>query len=530
MEVPKSMFKNSAYTLTEIIIVLLVIAVIVAVSIRITKAKLDNIVSYTYYSAYSTLRQVSRQMLSDFDANDDKYILSMNFLGHFFTNPVLAYDSNNCFVEYEDSINNKKYCINYYLESYCNYKDFDCESYIGRYGITAELCNSKPISSYNLYKTQGKFYPNPIGVQELFNKINSTAPITTRPLFMLLGDAQVNTTSICKFIWDGQQLENTGWMGCGEGYTDRYCNDGYSTLIISHEEEDMEPEPDPVPEPGLDPDSGAGIPICNLPSTSEQERAYCLNGYSDFDSSPEVCDYTTKPGSWPPSCESGYRWNNAETDCKCIPESRTLPRNGQNFCELFVSYTNTKSNSSECTGDAISSDITDFDRKTADITLRNGMRLYNVRQNPQEIAVLAHNTDGGSYDGVPNINTFGYTVYVDIDGFNGSSTLWEDVYPFYITMSGLVIPGYDVAHPGVSGGDSRNHLMVSVEEERYDSGSRKIQWLKKSVSFKEGACSSGFISSSTPYCEGVALERTCGSDNSSNLCSLKHIRPLKFFF
>ena len=53
---------------------MLIIAVIVAVSIGITKAKLDNVVSYTYYSAYSTLRKISTEMLADFDPKDEDYM------------------------------------------------------------------------------------------------------------------------------------------------------------------------------------------------------------------------------------------------------------------------------------------------------------------------------------------------------------------------------------------------------------------------------------------------------------------------
>ena len=41
-----------AYTLAEVVIVMLVIAVVAGVSIKITKAKLDNIISYTYYMGY----------------------------------------------------------------------------------------------------------------------------------------------------------------------------------------------------------------------------------------------------------------------------------------------------------------------------------------------------------------------------------------------------------------------------------------------------------------------------------------------
>ena len=46
------------YTLSEIFVVMLIIAVVVGVSIKVTKSRLDNIISYTYYSTYSTLRSV----------------------------------------------------------------------------------------------------------------------------------------------------------------------------------------------------------------------------------------------------------------------------------------------------------------------------------------------------------------------------------------------------------------------------------------------------------------------------------------
>ena len=75
--------KNYAYTLAEIIIVMLVIALIVAVSIRITKMKLDNIVTYTYYSAYSTLRNISRNMISDFKPDDETYMTTYNILDNY---------------------------------------------------------------------------------------------------------------------------------------------------------------------------------------------------------------------------------------------------------------------------------------------------------------------------------------------------------------------------------------------------------------------------------------------------------------
>ena len=148
------------------------------------------------------------------------------------------------------------------------------------------------------------------------------------------------------------------------------------------------------------------------------------------------------------------------------------------------------------------------------------------------LAVLSGNTQGGLYDGVPNTNAWGYTVYVDIDGPKGDSQLWSDVYPFYITLSGKIIPAYDSANPGVSGGDSTRHLQVSVEYEDYASGNRRIKWLAKSVPFKEGACLSGYIGSATPYCKtNTAISKLgeCTTDGNS-LCRLKQIQPVKFFF
>ena len=76
LKAPTSRFLG--YTLAEIIIVMLIIAVVVAVTIGITKAKLDNIVSYTYYNAYSTLRKISTEMLADWDPQDPEYKQALN--------------------------------------------------------------------------------------------------------------------------------------------------------------------------------------------------------------------------------------------------------------------------------------------------------------------------------------------------------------------------------------------------------------------------------------------------------------------
>ena len=164
--------------------------------------------------------------------------------------------------------------------------------------------------------------------------------------------------------------------------------------------------------------------------------------------------------------------------------------------------------------------------------MRNGLKLYNVRQNPAPLPLLAGNNQGGSYelaDGTTvNVNEFGYTVYLDIDGEKGSSTLWEDVFPFYITMTGKVIPLYHTEGEKEYGGTSRQHLMTSVQKEVITTtGHRQVLWIKKSVPFKESACTSGYINSTTPYCSGVSLEPSC--NEGANVCILKYVSPVKFF-
>ena len=231
------------------------------------------------------------------------------------------------------------------------------------------------------------------------------------------------------------------------------------------------------------------------------------------------------------SCsDETYEWS--EEQCKCIPSPRTLPRKGMNFCKLFERHANIMSGSDVCNGSVISNGTTDFSTKTPDITLRNGLRIYNMHNDAGAISMLANNTQGGVYDGVPNTNSYGYTVYVDIDGVKGDSQLWSDVYPFYITLSGKIIPAYDTSNPHQSGGDSVRHLQVSVENENYASGKRSIKWLAKSVPFKEGACIAGYVGDATPYCKNGTPFTKAGecTTNYNSMCRVKQIQPVKFFF
>ena len=498
---------------------MLVVAVVVSVSIKITKVKLDNIISYTYYAGYSTLRSVTGQILADFKSTDDDYldkeamIMPKTLLSlimplqkaraegkKIYTCATENYDgpyfsSGYAFSVPTSTTPNDLNCETRARRWY-TYSSFDEFKDIGRIEITFVKCPGK----YKLSADTLKYWDS-----------NTSSFDDTYSFRYTHGDTVVIEATCNNPCGNG--MNNCGTSHVAESLGRFSCNGQdflesgenlYNKWPICVREEIDTPDPDPN--------------VCTTPSEAEQQVHRCQN-QEEWKGEP-TCGYV------PITCPEGNHWS--VNSCGCVPESPTLPRKGINFCRKFVSYTNTKSNSPECTGTAISSTETDFSNKTADITLRNGMRIYNMSQNPQEIGILEGNTQGASYDGVPNINTFGYTVYLDIDGEKGSSTLWEDVYKFYITMAGKVIPAYDENNPNEEvGGNSRRHLMTSVEKEAIVDGRRQMRWLKKSVTFKEGACTSNYLGSSSRYCNGVNLLPDC--NDPINPCFMKHISPVKFF-
>lgn len=371
-----------AYTLAEIIIVLVVIAVVVAVTMRVAKMRLDNITTYTYYSAYGVLNDVTAQMLADFNPNREEY-----------------------------------------------------------------------------------------------TEISSSVHSDYSNLFLFLP----------KFVWVGGEQP------------------------VSAEE-----------------------PPCTQKTAEQQQQDYCDNGYTDYNS--ETCDYDTKPGTWP-DCPAGTHWDPTVPDCKCVPDNATVPRKGANFCNMFVSLANTRTGTM-CNGSAVAADTTDFSDITADIVLRNGMKIFNASQDPATIPDLSLTDHTGAKitkaDGTEiYTDEFGYVLYIDIDGGrNGGSVLWEDVFPFYVTLSGKVIPAYKTDAIAQFGGGSRYYLQTSLQVDSVDALGATQFWLDgaKSISFRQAACMSGYVGAATQYCSrtpAVTESATCSEENNS--CSIKKVSPIRWF-
>src|SRR5574344_587726 len=72
------------------------------------------------------------------------------------------------------------------------------------------------------------------------------------------------------------------------------------------------------------------------------------------------------------------------------------------------------------------------------LVLANGMKLYNTNSDVVDLPFKLR-IDNDALDTNP---AKGYVIYVDIDGNKGESKLWLDIFPFYVTLTGMVVPAY----------------------------------------------------------------------------------------
>lgn len=501
-------------------VVILIIAVVVSIGIKLTKTKLDNITSYTYYTAYKTIDAVTKEMLRDFRYDDEDYT---SWLHKLF--PVAF--AEDCFYK------SGSQCYNYDTVDACTVKNFNCSAQIGKNGITSNMCTQGVYHAYGLYKYHNYYVSGRVSFggshSGFFEKLNNVLPEGWYELFEYVsghedcfsGAVRMNKSLGFSF----------GSVNCAMAVAEELCQNNGKFIYYYYKNIEPEPEPEPescIPAPcigGNEFDTATCTCVCNktepaiIPCGKEWSETQC----GLVDRSP-----------WPPLCPLGQEFNQKEEICGCVPIPQTLPRSGANYCKLFVSYANTAqlAEDAECKGEAIADNQTEFTFDDADLILRNGMILYNVSQDPEPIDMLSGNSKGRTYnkeDGTEiDIDEWGYTLYIDIDGSNsGKGKLWEDVYKFYVTLSGTVIPAYDEDNEGTAGGDSKLHLQISVFDEFVDNNGRHTEWITKSRTFKDSACTMGYVHSTTEYCSGVVVSPQCTQQNHD--CRLKTIMPVKFF-
>lgn len=520
-----------AYTLAEVIIVMLIIAVVVSISIKLAKTKLEHITSYTYYSAFSVVRNVTAEMLNDFNAEDENYISHEGLLTRLFMPKAfgeqycLAVDSNNCYLY-------KQVRAMDIFEKYCGV--------VGSKDNCSITLNTETITKF-AEETFGFTPKNKFG--EFSTVINSLSAY----------EEKVGRRACAWYKPQNECLDNyyTGIYNHGACFGQSHGNwVGASTCVMDDFDYvffyrvDLEKPAEPyIP---IDPDPPSCTPtpctggnefdmdICDCACKKvPPEITPCGKEWSD-----SQCQLVDK-SDFSTTCPAGQVFDKSDSVCGCKPIKPSIPIKGANYCKLFVSYSNTSQLQTECAGDSVSSDTTEFAGLKPDIILRNGMRLYNVSQNPVKIPILTGNSKGNAYtykndaneDVTIDLDEYGYILYVDIDGErSGNGVLWEDVYPFYVTLSGMTVPAFKTGDVESYGGGSKLYLQVSLQDEYLNNSGRHIDWLLKSKPFRESACKSGYLSANSNYCKASPAITTlaqCGLEGHD--CRLKYVSPSKLF-
>ena len=218
--------------------------------------------------------------------------------------------------------------------------------------------------------------------------------------------------------------------------------------------------------------------------------------------------------------------------CYEYGQPSTLPRNGFNFCLKFaegVNVLSTFAESSICNGSQINNIDPDFNSAIPDLVLANGIRIFNMSKTPLELHIdsLAgpypenefFDIDGNFFSPY-HAKGYGYIVYVDIDGAaNGNNVFEEDIFRFFITLSGNVIPDTGSLSTNPVGANNKMYLQVSVMQ---IFNGAPVKWVKKSITFQEAFCGANILGVDTPYCTSFEVFPEC---HSPNICTLHTLKP-----
>ena len=171
----------------------------------------------------------------------------------------------------------------------------------------------------------------------------------------------------------------------------------------------------------------------------------------------------------------------------------------------------------------------DFSFINPNLTLPNGLKIY-IASDFAEIEALN--------DSVDENDRVGFVVYVDIDGTRSKSKLYDDVFPFYLTKSGKVIPGYDASI--IAGANCEKSLAFDILYDDFSSGDRKLKRLDGTTldntdtySFKNAACLSGYVKS-LKYCGfdpavGKEVNGINCNTNTQADCRIRVRKPIRIF-
>lgn len=103
----------------------------------------------------------------------------------------------------------------------------------------------------------------------------------------------------------------------------------------------------------------------------------------------------------------------------------------------------------------------------------------------------------------------GFTVFVDIDGESkGTNTLWDDIFPFYLSSDGKVFPGYPInnsmaAKRNIAGNSSWLQADVYYFDYSADDNHRRRVVLYRSIPMARAMCEARMVNSNAVYCQNL---------------------------
>lgn len=406
----RKLLKNCkwGFTLTELVVVMVVMTLIVMVTLPISRKKMEKVDYFAYYMAYTTMQDISANIIAQNSYNIDN-IAMLDSLKFLYLNAVALPGGTTCPQCYVYST----------VQNKCVPLDYDCEPTLVDPGDTPslEVCTG---TCYVTYYQMGEVYKR---------------------------ETHQNM----------KQSECTNYSGntfCPSCTVETSFTPGESCL--STPEEPLDPEPE-TPEPdNPDPDDPDPDNPDNSPLTARQ-----------------LCEAIKN------------KYNTSASDC-------TVP----------VATVNT----------AVESDT--LGTVEPHITLSNGLRLY-IATEAQSISQLAD---------AEKAERIGYTIYVDANGKNGKSLIYQDIFPFYMLLSGKVIPGYNPAI--VAGAINHDNLSINVLYDDYSNNKREVKFLLKDANFRRAACATGYVTSTT-YCGDKVKYDKCKVTESDCRFMLK--KPFKIF-
>ena len=484
------MFKK-AFTMVELVVALLLVAILAAVTIGIAKNKMTKIDKYSYYIAYSTMQDIAANIISqsdyDFDG-EDLAAVSIYDGSHISKNmPKYLYLSAFAGIQTVFGGLDRRVAIEPLTPSdfsgAINSTDYAKYEYTG---YTCHKVHNDELSGEKSYLRDESRCPSPggnyigsclWGAPGAINSGSKVEPFVDQPNYGSYISADLDKCAALD--------------GCGF-YCFKYPKNNVN-----------EPH-----HPGPTMDDGSAAEGC-VEGQYKDSSGNCKN-CADITTWAEYKNVLSQCPA--PSCERfGMVYNEEKGTC-------VAKNTAEDLCKRIKAEYNISGSACDITAATMSAGVANgFSAQTPHIKLSNGTNLY-IASDLVKLEELS--------DAADKRDRIAYLVYVDVNGSKkGKGVLYQDVFPFYLTMSGKVIPAYSSTVSG--GGNSAEHLSLNIVYDDYtESGNRVVKAEKTNLDYVTAACETGYIRSAK-YC-GTKTPLDICSDPQKD-CRFIVNKPMKFF-